>query len=159
LALTFTYKDGALFIKTELYPIRHILYPIRYSVFALTELNYNTKTVKIMDKRKQFKELLKNSKPLTEEEVQAQTKPELYTVLPVVFSFNERVIWHSHFGYELGYFLGEGNQYNTYLIDKITGLIHEPCSHSKSEIHKYSEKLIAEFKNKYGYEKKFIDDF
>lgn len=59
-----------------------------------------------MDKRKQFKELLKNNKPLTEEEVQAQTKPELYTVLPVVFSFNERVIWHSHFGYELGYFLG-----------------------------------------------------
>jgi hypothetical protein len=27
-----------------------VLYPIRYSIVALTELNYNTKTVKIMDK-------------------------------------------------------------------------------------------------------------
>ena len=90
---------------------------------------------------------------------QAISKPELYTVLPVVFSFNERVIWDSHFGYELGYFLGEGSQYNTYLIDKITGLINEPCSHSKSEIHKYSEELIIELRNKYGYEKKFSDEF
>lgn len=90
---------------------------------------------------------------------ETKIKPELYTVLPVVFSFNDKVIWDSHFGYELGYFLGEGNQYNTYLIDKITGLIHEPCSHSKSEVHKYSEDLVNELKIKYGYEKSFSTDF
>ena len=90
---------------------------------------------------------------------EAQNKPELYTVLPVVFSFYDKVIWDSHFGYELGYFLGEGNQYNTYLIDKITGLIHEPCSHSKSEVYKYSEDLVNKLKIKYGYEKSFSTDF
>ena len=90
---------------------------------------------------------------------EAETKTELYTVLSVVFSFNDKVIWDSHFGYELGYFLGEGNQCNTYLIDKITGLIHEPCSHSKSEVHKYSEDLVNKLKTKYGYEKSFSTDF
>ena len=71
------------------------------------------------------------------------------------FSFNEKVVWDSNFGYEIGYFLDEGNQYHTYLIDMKTGLIHEPCSHSKSEIHKYSEELIDKLSKKYGYEKRF----
>jgi len=75
------------------------------------------------------------------------------------FSFNERVVWDWHFGYEIGYFLGEGNQYHTYLIDVRTGLIHEPCSYSKSEIHKYSNELIDELTKKYGYEKRFSDTF
>ena len=80
-------------------------------------------------------------------------------LLPVVFSFNEKVVWDSHFGYEIGYFLGEGNQYHTYLIDIRTGLIHEPCSHSKSEIHKYTNELIDKLTAKYGYEKRFSEVF
>lgn len=78
---------------------------------------------------------------------------------PVVFSFYEKVVWDSHFGYEIGYFLGEGNQYHTYLIDVRTGLIHEPCSHSKSEIHKYTNELIDKLTAKYGYEKRFSEVF
>ena len=80
-------------------------------------------------------------------------------VLQDVFSFNERVIWDSHFGYEIGYFLGEGWVYNTYLIDVITGVVHEPCCHSKSEVHKYTDELISELTKKYGYEKRFSDTF
>jgi hypothetical protein len=80
-------------------------------------------------------------------------------VLPVVFSFNEKVVWDSRFGYEIGYFLGEGNQYHTYLIDVRTGLVHEPCSYSKSEIHKYTNELIDKLTAKYGYEKRFSDIF
>jgi hypothetical protein len=80
-------------------------------------------------------------------------------MLPLVFLFNEKVIWDSHFGYEIGYFLGEGNQYYTYLIDVRTGLIHEPCSYSKSEIHKYTDELIDKLTAKYGYEKRFSDIF
>lgn len=76
-----------------------------------------------------------------------------------IFTFNEKIVWDSHFGYEIGYFLGEGNQYNTYLIDKITGLIQEPCSHEKSQIHKYTDELIAKLTKKYGYEKRFSDKF
>ena len=71
------------------------------------------------------------------------------------FSFNEKVVWDSHFGYEIGYFLGEGHVYETYLIDVITGLIHEPCCYPKHEIHKYTDELIDNLKKKYGYEKRF----
>lgn len=80
-------------------------------------------------------------------------------MLQDVFSFNERVIWDSHFGYEIGYFLGEGNQYHTWLIDIRTGLIKEPCSYSKSEVHKYTDELISELTKKYGYEKRFSNTF
>jgi len=31
------------------------------------------------------------------------------TVLATVFDFNERVVWDSGFGYEIGHFLREGN--------------------------------------------------
>jgi hypothetical protein len=80
-------------------------------------------------------------------------------MLPVVFSFKEKVIWDSHFGYEIGYFLGEGWVYNTYLIDVITGVVKEPTCYSKSEIHKYSDELIDKLTKKYGYEKRFSDTF
>lgn len=75
------------------------------------------------------------------------------------FNFNDAVIWDSGFGYDIGYFLGDGNQYNTWLIDVRTGLIHEPCSHSKSEIFKYSDELIDSLSKKYGYEKRFSKEF
>ena len=76
-----------------------------------------------------------------------------------VFDFNERVVWDSGFGYEIGYFLGEGTSYDTWLIDVKTGLIVEPCSHSKSEVFKYTTELINKLTAKYGYEKRFSELF
>lgn len=75
--------------------------------------------------------------------------------LATVFDFNERVIWESGFGYEIGHFLGEGKPYDTWLIDMRTGLIIGQCSHSKSEIFKYTNELINKLTTKYGYEKRF----
>ena len=80
-------------------------------------------------------------------------------VLATVFDFNERVVWDSGFGYEIGHFLGEGNSYDTWLIDVRIGLITEPCSHSKSEVFKYTTELINKLTIKYGYEKRFSDLF
>lgn len=80
-------------------------------------------------------------------------------MLPVVFSFNEKVIWDSHFGYEIGYFLDEGHVEETYLIDVRTGVVHEPTCYSKSEVHKYTNELIDKLTIKYGYEKRFSDTF
>ena len=99
---------------------------------------------------------MESTKPTSNEAENGNSSKPL---LPVVFSFNEKVVWDSHFGYEIGYFLGEGNQYHTYLIDIRTGLIHEPCSHSKSEIHKYTNELIDKLTAKYGYEKRFSEVF
>ena len=80
-------------------------------------------------------------------------------MLAAAFSFNERVIWDSHFGYEIGYFLGEGKIYETYLVELVTGVVQEPTCYSKSEIHKYSNELIDKLTKKYGYEKRFSDVF
>lgn len=80
-------------------------------------------------------------------------------VLATVFDFNERVVWDSGFGYEIGYFLGEGNWYDTWLIDVRTGLIIGECSHSKSEVFKYTTELINKLTAKYGYEKRFSELF
>jgi len=80
-------------------------------------------------------------------------------MLATVFDFNERVVWDSGFGYEIGHFLGEGVAYNTWLIDVKTGLIVEPCSHSKSEVFKYTNELINKLTAKYGYEKRFSELF
>jgi len=75
------------------------------------------------------------------------------------FIHNEAVVWDSGCGYEIGYFLGKGNQYNTYLIDLRTGLIYEPTSFPKYEIHKYTDELIDKLKQQYGYEKRFSKIF
>jgi len=87
---------------------------------------------------------LKNEKPT-----------EANNVLETAFSFNEAVVWDSHFGYEIGYFLGEGHVSKTYLIDVRTGAYHGPTCYPKGEIHKYSNELIDELTKKYGYEKRF----
>jgi hypothetical protein len=71
------------------------------------------------------------------------------------FVVGQRVVWDSHFGYEIGYFLGEGLMMNTYLIDVCTGKITGNCSYSQNEVHKYSDELIDSLTKKYGYEKRF----
>jgi hypothetical protein len=75
------------------------------------------------------------------------------------FKKNDKIIWDSHFGYEIGYFIGEGVMYNTFEVDLITGVVHGSVSHSKSEIHPYSEELVEKLTNKYGYEKTFSKTF
>lgn len=104
------------------------------------------------------KQLLKENESLKLQlENSKKSKRELDN--KVVFSQNERVIWDSHFGYDIGYFLGDGWAYNTYLIDIRTGRIVEECSLSKSEVHKYTDELIDKLTAKYGYEKRFSDTF
>jgi hypothetical protein len=78
---------------------------------------------------------------------------------PLTFSLNERVIYDSEFGYEIGYFKGPGILYHTYLIDLRSGIIQEPISYSISSIHKYSCELIKELTLRYGYEKSFSGTF
>lgn len=75
------------------------------------------------------------------------------------FAKGDRVIWDSGFGYEIGYFIGEGNQYETWLIELSTGLVSEPCSYRKSEVFKYSSELVNRLTNEYGYEKRFSELF
>ncbi len=75
------------------------------------------------------------------------------------FDFNERVVRDSGFGYDIGYFLGEGNSYDTNMIDLVTGLSYEPISVPKSEIFKYTTELIDKLIKKYGYEKRFSELF
>lgn len=72
-----------------------------------------------------------------------------------IFKKGDKVIWDSNFGYDIGLFIGEGNQYYTYLIDVKSGLIQEECSYYKYEIYPYSEELIKKLAKKYGYEKRF----
>jgi len=75
------------------------------------------------------------------------------------FNINDRVIWDSGFGYEIGIFIGEGNSYDTWSIDQISGRITGECSHSKIEIFKYTKELVNILTAKYGYEKFFSETF
>ncbi|MEX0596136.1 MAG: hypothetical protein WD512_06510 [Candidatus Paceibacterota bacterium] len=88
-----------------------------------------------------------------------ETHTDANNVLADAFSFNEKVVWDSHFGYEIGYFLGEGHVDETYLIDVRTGIVNEPTCYSKLEIYKYTDELITKLTKKYGYEKRFSDVF
>jgi chemotaxis signal transduction protein len=75
------------------------------------------------------------------------------------FKLNDRIIWDSSFGYEIGYFIGDGKLMSTYEVMLVTGKVQGLVSHSISEIHKYSEDLIDALSKKYGYEKKFSETF
>ena len=81
------------------------------------------------------------------------------TLLTTTFIKGDKVIWDSHFGYEIGYFIGEGNQDNTWFIDIRTGICTGECWLSKNEIYKYSDELIQKLTEKYKYEKRFSDVF
>lgn len=75
------------------------------------------------------------------------------------FTIGDKVVWDSGWGYEIGYFKGEGNRYYTYLIDIVTGIVTGECSHRKSEVLPYTDELITKLTAKYGYEKRFSDTF
>lgn len=68
-------------------------------------------------------------------------------------NIGDKIIWDSNFGYEIGIFLGWGNQYNTYLVNLTTGIILGEVSHSIDEIKLYSDELKDKLNKKYGYGK------
>jgi hypothetical protein len=76
------------------------------------------------------------------------------------FSFGDKVIWDSHFGYDIATFIGEGAAYEHWKIELHSGKFrHTETMVSKSELHHYSKELIAEMTKKYGYEKDWSDVF
>jgi len=75
------------------------------------------------------------------------------------FKQNQRIIYDSGFGYEIGYFQGEGLLLGTYQVDICTGVSVGLISHSKKDIINYSDDVITALSSKYGYEKRFSDVF
>ena len=72
----------------------------------------------------------------------------------------DKVIWDSHFGYDLAYFIGEGAAYEHWSIKLASGrCCGERALVAKTELHPYSKELIAELTKKYGYEKDWSDIF
>lgn len=94
------------------------------------------------------------------DEVTKSSRNDGNTLLPAVFRPNDKIIWDSGFGYEIGYFLSEnGVMYNTYSVEIITGICTGEVSNSINEIKPYSKELIKELSKRYGYEKDWSDVF
>lgn len=75
------------------------------------------------------------------------------------FKENDRIIWDSGWGYEIGYFVGEGLLMYTYQVDMVTGVVQGLVAHPISEIKPYSKELVEELTKKYGYQKAFSEVF
>ena len=71
----------------------------------------------------------------------------------------DKIIWDSHFGYEIGYFGGVGKIYSSFECDMITGIVQGLNSYTETEIYPYSDELVLELTKKYGYEKSFSKVF
>lgn len=69
----------------------------------------------------------------------------------------DKIIWDSGFGYEVGFFIGEGNDkmYNSYRINLVTGSVEGDSLRSKDEVIPYGKEEIKLMFNKYGYIKKY----
>ena len=70
----------------------------------------------------------------------------------------DKIIWDSHFGYEIGYFIEESND-NMCKVNIGTGIATGECLHSKNEIHPYNLDKLSEMQNKYNYTKEFSEYF
>jgi len=69
------------------------------------------------------------------------------------FKQNDKVIWNSGFGYDLGYFIGiDNNQYHNYIISMETGIIQGKSSLEMQEIIPYNDENLSKMIDKYGYE-------
>ena len=89
-----------------------------------------------------------------------QTPAFLVGAVSGSFSFGDKVIWDSHFGYDIATFIGEGAAYEHWKIELHSGKFrYTETMVSKSELHHYSKELIAEMTKKYGYEKDWSDVF
>jgi len=69
------------------------------------------------------------------------------------FKPGDKVIWDSHFGYDVCLYRGPGVMYYTFEVEMLTGVIPGSiASFSVSEIFPYSEELYNELKIKYNYQ-------
>lgn len=75
------------------------------------------------------------------------------------FKVNDKVIWDSRHGYEIGIFKGEGPAYHTWAVETKTGQFPGVGAFNKTDIYPYSKELIARLTQKYGYEKDWTDEF
>lgn len=77
----------------------------------------------------------------------------------MVFKKGNKIIWDSHFGYEIGYFIEDSHNqmYGSYKIDLTTGVVQGESLRPSSEVIPYDDKMINEMIKKYGYEKQFKD--
>ena len=75
------------------------------------------------------------------------------------FKKGDRIIWNSHFGYDIGYFIGEGVMYYTYSVEIVTGKYPGEMSLPVNEIHPYSDGLVDDLTKEYGYERRFSEVF
>ena len=67
------------------------------------------------------------------------------------FKKGDKIIWNSHFGYEIGYFIEESKtQVYSYKVKMITGVVQEENTLSQNEIKKYSKELAEELAVKYS---------
>ena len=67
------------------------------------------------------------------------------------FQANDPIIWDSGFGYEVGYYIGEGKIENTILVELKTGVVQDVCSYPKIEILPYSIHCVKYLSAKYQY--------
>ena len=72
----------------------------------------------------------------------------------------DKIIWDSHFGYEIGYFIGENDNvvYNTYKVELITGIVTGVTSRSKHEVIPFTDEALKQMIKKYKYTKTFTEN-
>ena len=86
---------------------------------------------------------------------------KIMTIENNVFTLNEKIIWDSGFGYDIGLFMGDSDEisYYTYEIKLITGAFkNRSICVSKSEIYPYTESLFVKMVDKYGAEEHFENE-
>lgn len=68
------------------------------------------------------------------------------------FKKGDKIIWDSHFGYEIGYFIEDSHNqmYDSYKVDLITGICQGEGLRPASEIKPFNEETIKEMSEKYN---------
>ena len=71
----------------------------------------------------------------------------------------DKIIWDSGFGYEVGYFIEDGDKKmsNTYVIELVTGVEKGRTYRSKDEITIYTLENQSQMKSKYNYDRTFSE--
>ena len=63
----------------------------------------------------------------------------------------DKIIWDSHFGYEVGYFSNEkGVMYNTSEVDLVSGIVHGKLSVTSYEILAFTKEIVESLNVKYN---------
>ena len=63
----------------------------------------------------------------------------------------DKIIWDSHFGYEVGYFSKEkGVMYNTSEVDLVSGIVHGKLSVTSYEILAFTKEIVESLNVKYN---------